>query len=608
MKLEEATTATNDLLYHFWLKESFDRRKKEKREECFTLFFSSLLGFTRIVMNMPQNNQLKSETLGISSNLYRKACKKLWKTRISIGNPPALKMDPNLKSYPLLSYVLSRLPSISSRLQSSPSSDTPFDLEQPPPIDAASSSTAPPPIVDQMPHLSHPKVLASMTHAIYDVAQTRSVLQTLGPRPDHESVDMAHHKLAEIDSNLSKSLEELVLSPRPEGVDQAEWRANLADKEQQIRQQAEQEKSMYKSILQLDEMHEAYGKLVKQAEERLVKIYEKAGEVADDSEPVEETNPEVVGILEEAQGKGLERVDLCGRKLRYLPEAFGKISGLLSLNLSGNQLEVIPDSLAGLEKLEELNVSSNLLESLPDSIGLLQNLKILDVSGNKLNALPDSICYCRSLVELDVSFNSLAYLPTNLGNELGNLERLSIYLNKLRSLPNSICKMRSLRFLDVHFNELRGLPNEIGRLTNLEVLNACSNFSDLTELPETLGDLTNLKELDLSNNQIQALPDTFGRLDNLKKLNLEQNPLVIPPLEVVEQGVDAVKLFMAKRWADKLAEEERKSMIEVNEEEENGWLTRSTTWLKRSVSVVGETVSGYLGTAGPTDPILDEER
>ncbi|MFQ6667406.1 hypothetical protein Gotur_033450 [Gossypium turneri] len=551
---------------------------------------------------------MKSETLGISSNLYRKACKKLWKTRISIGNPPALKMDPNLKSYPLLSYVLSRLPSISSRLQSSPSSDTPFDLEQPPPIDAASSSTAPPPIVDQMPHLSHPKVLASMTHAIYDVAQTRSVLQTLGPRPDHESVDMAHHKLAEIDSNLSKSLEELVLSPRPEGVDQAEWRANLAGKEQQIRQQAEQEKSMYKSILQLDEMHEAYGKLVKQAEERLVKIYEKAGEGADDSEPVEETNPEVVGILEEAQGKGLERVDLCGRKLRYLPEAFGKISGLLSLNLSGNQLEVIPDSLAGLEKLEELNVSSNLLESLPDSIGLLQNLKILDVSGNKLNALPDSICYCRSLVELDVSFNSLAYLPTNLGNELGNLERLSIYLNKLRSLPNSICKMRSLRFLDAHFNELRGLPNEIGRLTNLEVLNVCSNFSDLTELPETLGELTNLKELDLSNNQIQALPDTFGRLDNLKKLNLEQNPLVIPPLEVVEQGVDAVKLFMAKRWADKLAEEERKSMIEVNEEEEKGWLTRSTTWLKRSVSVVGETVSGYLGTAGPTDPILDEER
>ncbi|GMJ00189.1 plant intracellular ras group-related LRR 9 [Hibiscus trionum] len=509
-------------------------------------------------------------------------------------------MDPHPKSYPLLSYVLSRLPSISS---SKPHSDPPFDLEQPPPAD-----TDPPPIFDEMPNLSHPKVLASMTHAIYDVAQTRSLLQTLGSRPDHESVDMARSKLAEIDSGLSKSLEELVLSPRPAEVDQAEWRVHLAEEEQQIRQEAEKEKSMYKSILQLDEMHEAYGKLVKQAEEKLVKIYEKAGEVDENFEQIEEINPEVIGILEDAQGKGLERVDLCGRKLRFLPEAFGRISGLISLNLSGNQLEFIPDSIAGLQKLEELNVSSNLLVSLPDSIGLLQNLKILDVSGNKLNALPDSICHCRSLIELDVSFNALLYLPTNLGNELGNLQRLSVYLNKLRSLPTSICRMRSLRFLDAHFNELRGLPDDIGRLTNLEVLNVRCNFSDLTALPETLGELINLKELDISNNQINALPDSFSRLEKLTKLNLDQNPLVFPPKEIVDQGVDAVKIFMANRRADKLAEEERKSMMEINEVEETGWLTRSASMLKSYASVVGGAVSGYLGAAGPRDPVLDQER
>ncbi|KAK8657899.1 hypothetical protein V6N13_036118 [Hibiscus sabdariffa] len=495
-------------------------------------------------------------------------------------------MDPHLKSYPLISYVLSRLPSISS-------SKPPSDLEQPPPIEV------------EMPNLCHPKVLASMTHAIYDVAQTRSLLQTLGPRPDHESVDMARSKLAEIDSSLSKSLEELILSPRPAEVDQAEWRVHLAEEEQQIRQEAEKEKSMYKSILQLDEMHEAYGKLLKQSEEKLVKIYEKAGEVDENLEEIEETNPEVIGILEEAQGKGLERVDLCGSKLRFLPEAFGKISGLLSLNLSGNQLEVIPDSLAGLQKLEELNVSSNLLVSLPDSIGLLQNLKILDVSGNKLSALPDSICYCRSLIELDVSFNSLLYLPTNLGNELENLQRLSVYLNKLRSLPSSICKMRSLRFLDAHFNELGGLPDEIGRLTNLEFLNVRCNFSDLTALPESLGELINLKELDVSNNQINALPDSIARLDKLTKLNVDQNPLVVPPKEIVNQGIDAVKIFMANRRAEKLAEEERKSMMEINEVEETGWLTRSASFLKSYAAIVGGTV---FGTAGPRDPVLDEER
>ncbi|XVE56345.1 hypothetical protein DITRI_Ditri04bG0001900 [Diplodiscus trichospermus] len=514
-------------------------------------------------------------------------------------------MDPSPKAYPLLSYVMSRRPSFRpSMLPSSPHSDSAFDLEQPP------SSATPLQILEQMPNLSHPDVLASMTHVVSHVAQTRSVLQTLGPRPEHQSVDMARSKLAEIESNLSKSLEELVLSPRPVDVDRFEWRAHLSDKEQHIRQQAEKEKAVYSSILQLDEMHDAYGKLLKEAEEKLVKIYEKAGKMAEIEEEIEEVNVEVVGILEEALGKGLERVDLSGRKLRFLPEAFGKISCLVLLNLSNNKLEVIPDSIAGLENLEELNLSSNLLESLPDSIGLLQKLKNLNVSGNKLNALPDTICHCRSLIELDVSFNSLSYLPTNLGKELGNLQSLSIHLNKIRSLPSSIGDMSSLRYLDAHFNELCGLPDEIGRLTNLEILNLGSNFADLRELPDTLGELTNLKELDLSNNQIEALPDTFGRLDKLTKLNLEQNPLVLPPLEVINLGVDAVKTFMAKRWLDILVEEERKCMLEVNEQAQTGWLTRSTSWLKNYVSVVGESVSGYLGVGGgaPRDRYLDEQR
>ncbi|GLU12653.1 hypothetical protein SLE2022_293170 [Rubroshorea leprosula] len=511
-------------------------------------------------------------------------------------------MDPNPKSFPLLSYVMSRFPSI--RPSKPASSDPVFDIEQPPP------TSAHPQIVDQMPHLAHPKVLASMTQAVSDVAHTRSVLQTLGPRPDHEAVDSARSKLSEMESNLSKSLEELVLSPRPPEVDRLEWRVHLAEKEQQIRQQAEKEQAIYKSILQLDEMHEAYGRLLKDAEERLVRIYESAEKVAESSEIVEEVNEEVVGVLEEAQGSRLERVDLSGRKLRFLPEAFGRISGLILLNLSNNQLNVIPDSIAGLEKLEELNLSSNLLESLPDSIGLLHNLKILNVSSNKLMALPDSICQCRSLVGLDVSFNSMTYLPTNLGYELVNLQRLSIQLNKIRSLPMSIGEMGSLLCLDAHFNELCGLPDAIGRLTNLEILNLSSNFADFTQLPDTIGELTNLKELDLSNNQIHVLPDTFGRLDQLTKLNLEQNPIVIPPMEVVNQGVEAVKSFMANRWFDILVEEERKSMLEVNGQAQTGWLTRSTSWLKTYVSGVSETVSELLGTprGSPRDPYLDEQR
>ena len=54
----------------------------------------------------------------------------------------------------------------------------------------------------------------------------------------------------------------------------------------------------------------------------------------------EEVNEEVVGILQEAYGKGMERIDLSGRQLKLLPEAFGSISGLLVFDLSTNQLSV----------------------------------------------------------------------------------------------------------------------------------------------------------------------------------------------------------------------------------------------------------------------------
>ncbi|XP_028781805.1 plant intracellular Ras-group-related LRR protein 9-like [Neltuma alba] len=526
-------------------------------------------------------------------------------------------MDPNPGAFPLLSYVMSRLPSLGST--SGPSTAAEFDIEQPhppppPPPHLHSSSSPEPEIVGKMPHLTDPKLLAAMTRAVSEVAQTRSVLKLIGERPDHEAVDRAKAKLADIEALLSKQLEEIVLSPRPENVDILQWRAHQAEKEKECRELAEKAKRPYKSLIQLDEMHDAYEKLLGDAEKRLVEIYESDGQVAADNaegekdEHVgEEVHEEVVGILREAYGKGMERLDLSGRRLRLLPEAFGRIPGLVALDLSNNQLEAIPDSIAGLQSLEELNVSSNLLESLPDSIGLLQKLKFLNVSGNKLKALPDSICHCRSLVELDVSFNSLTYLPTNIGYELVNLQKLLIQLNKIRSLPSSVCEMRALRLLDAHFNELHGLPIAIGKLTNLEVLNLSSNFSDLRELPDTFGDLTNLRELDLSNNQIHALPDTFGRLDNLVKLNLEQNPLELPPKEIVDEGVEAIKTFMAKRWVDILLEEERKSH-EMQEQAEAGWLTRSTSWLKNYVSSVSGSVTGYLGSPRTQrDPCLDQQ-
>ncbi|KAJ8769327.1 hypothetical protein K2173_002531 [Erythroxylum novogranatense] len=92
-----------------------------------------------------------------------------------------------------------------------------------------------------MPRLSDPKLLASMKRVISDVSQTRAMLRTLGPRLDHESVDTAKQKLSKTECTIS-----------------------------------EKERSLFKMIVRLEMMHDAYEKLLKDAEKRLVEIYENA--------------------------------------------------------------------------------------------------------------------------------------------------------------------------------------------------------------------------------------------------------------------------------------------------------------------------------------------
>ncbi|KAL0364216.1 UNVERIFIED_CONTAM: Plant intracellular Ras-group-related LRR protein 3 [Sesamum angustifolium] len=310
---------------------------------------------------------------------------------------------------------------------------------------------------------------------------------------------------------------------------------------------------------------------------------------------------EVAKVLKEAldKDKAVERVDISGRQLTFLPEPICKIPWLVVLNLSQNHLESIPSSVSGLEKLEELNLSANFLKSLPESIGSLVKLNILDVSRNKIKQLPESIAHCRSLVELDASFNNLVFLPSNIGHGLVNLQKLSVQLNRIRAFPNSICEMKSLRSLDAHLNAIHGLPHDIGKLTNLEILNVSSNFYDLTEVPETIGDLVSLRELDLSNNQIRALPETIYQLKNLTKLNLDQNPLVIPPVEIVNGGIKAIKGYMIKRRLDTLEAEKQRAMAEA----EMGWVA----WGSSMVYNVfwGGPQNGYLGAQN--DPCLYEQ-
>uniref|UniRef100_A0A7N0T8T7 Uncharacterized protein n=1 Tax=Kalanchoe fedtschenkoi TaxID=63787 RepID=A0A7N0T8T7_KALFE len=245
----------------------------------------------------------------------------------------------------------------------------------------------------------------------------------------------------------------------------------------------------------------------------------------------------------------LEVVDLSGMTLDALPTSYSlNLASICKLDLSNNNLQVIPESLAArLLNVMALDVHSNQLKALPNSIGCLSKLKVLNISGNLIESLPRTIENCKSLEELNANFNKLTQLPDTMGFELANLKKLSVNSNKLDFLPRSTSYITSLRVLDARLNCLRSLPDDMENLVNLQVLNVSQNFHYLQALPYSIGLLFSLTDLDVSYNRITELPHSIGCLKKLQRLSVEGNPLVCPPMEVVEQSVSAVKEYLSDK-------------------------------------------------------------
>jgi len=55
----------------------------------------------------------------------------------------------------------------------------------------------------------------------------------------------------------------------------------------------------------------------------------------------------------------------------------------------------------------------------------------------------------------------------------------------------------------------------------------------------------------LENNKLECLPDELANLRGLTALNLSENPLVYPPIEVVNKGLKQVMIYMKKEQLKK---------------------------------------------------------
>ena len=245
--------------------------------------------------------------------------------------------------------------------------------------------------------------------------------------------------------------------------------------------------------------------------------------------------------------QSLTGLDLTSNQLTEVPEAIDKLQNLTGLYLSGNQLTEVTESITGLQSLTRLDLRGNQLTEVPESITKLQNLTGLGLSYNQLTEIPESIDKLQNLTVLYLSDNNLTEVPESIA-KLQSLTELGLSDNQLTEVPEPITQMQNLAVLYLSGNQLTGVPESITKLQSLTELDLSDN--NLTEVPESIAKLQNLTELDLSDNNLTEAPESITRLQNLTELDLRDNPIETPPLEIVENGIEAIKDYFRQIEAE----------------------------------------------------------
>lgn len=265
----------------------------------------------------------------------------------------------------------------------------------------------------------------------------------------------------------------------------------------------------------------------------------------------------------------LEHFNIECNALVFLPQEISRLSSLKSFVAYDNQIGLIHEQLRFPATLETLDLSRNLLTSAhPVHFRSVHALLSLHLSGNQMTYLDEELFeptpmgmgrsqWFAELEDFHVSDNQIQHLPQSIG-ALTKLTTLNIARNAIRTLPNSIEALHNLKNLYACGNQLTELPQHFGRMFSLLYADLSSNR--LHALPASIGDLCYLRRLKLRHNRLRSLPPQIGTLPRLLDLDLfNNNELMVPPPDVVSQGVNAVLSFM------------RELPREESEEMEEGW-------------------------------------
>lgn len=226
--------------------------------------------------------------------------------------------------------------------------------------------------------------------------------------------------------------------------------------------------------------------------------------------------------IEEEEEKRTSHLDLSFCALDEIPEEVGKMAWLNSLNLSNNRIGKI-EQLQRLTRLTVLFLHNNRISKI-EGIQGLTNLMWLSLSNNHIGKIEG----LQGLTSL-----SRLYLRDN---QISNIEGLQ-ELTGLTKLVLGSNQITDISFLEI-LEKLRSLELQDNQITDISPL-----------LSHIRNDPFGVRPINIS---------TSYTFDNQTKgINLANNPILVPPMEVVSRGNEAIiKYFddLANQGAAKLYE------------------------------------------------------
>ncbi|MBW8016265.1 MAG: hypothetical protein FVQ82_08770 [Planctomycetes bacterium] len=251
---------------------------------------------------------------------------------------------------------------------------------------------------------------------------------------------------------------------------------------------------------------------------------------------------EIEGLL----GRELEQVsEIKWDTWGYVVSEDGAVAGLgfYESKIDLEKLQTLTGILASLKNLTALELSYNNLTDV-SALASLKNLTTLTLSNNTLTDI-SVLKELTNLTGLDLRSSNLADISVLM--ELSSLTDLNLGNNNLTDI-SALKELTNLKGLYLWDNQLTGL-SELKGLKKLESLMLFNN--KLTDISELKG-LTKLTLLSLHHNEIKELPEWITQRGieinykndvQINRIILGNNPLEIPPVEIVKQGLGAIKSY-----------------------------------------------------------------